>query len=198
MDDLLESFEEYEPETNSRPAKKTPAEQAPGIHETFRAIATAHKVINPSNYDVEIFRTLKLQSGDHVISITHVNISDGCTIFIFAERSEIISSRVIQNLVNDKTMYLSKLNKEDYTIVTLSKVVHYPLNATGLSGLLYSGTFRSLMRHHSPNLVVQYTTESTIRMKSNNLFEILSRQYDVMSGDLAEWSSPTLTPLPSP
>lgn len=80
--------------------------------------------------------------------------------------------------------------------MTLYEVIHHPLNSTQLGCVLYSNTFSPFLGLPSPPLVLQYTTESTIRMTPKNLFEILSTQYNVISSELSEWSPPELTSLP--
>ena len=161
--DFLKAFEDYDPETN-QPPKKTPAEQAEANHETFKDLATKHNSIDFSCWGVEIFKTLTLAPGNHLVRITKVNIPGTCTAFVFSEESEVITSRFIQNMIGDKSFYFSKLNEEDCGVVMLFEVVHYPLNSTRLGCILYSRIFKSLPGEPSPVLVVQYTTGSTIRM----------------------------------
>src|SRR5436190_551900 len=132
MESELESFSAYEPEI-PEPAKKTSEEQIEANHKTFRGLNTTHRSIDPSNWGVEILKTIKLRPGNLVVRITRVNVPDSCSIFIFSEQSEIITSRVVRDLIKTETFYLSKLNKEDYRVTTLFDVVHDPLNSDKLS-----------------------------------------------------------------
>ena len=141
---------------------------------------------------------MRLDAGNHVVRITQVNITTSFIIFIFSEYSEIITSRYVQNLSEDKTIYLSKLNGEDYRILTLFEIVHFPSSfPTRICGVVQSQTLKSPVGQSRPMLVVQYTAESTICMNATNLFDILATQYNVIQGDPAEWSALQPTSLSS-
>lgn len=78
-----------------------------------------------------------------------------CVVFVVSEKSEIITSRSVQNVIRNKNLYISKLNEGDYRVVTLFEVVHHPLNTTQLGCVLYSRIFKSLPGEPEPVLGVK-------------------------------------------
>jgi len=108
--DFLESFSGYDETEN--PRAKTPAEHAEENHETFRALAMMHKSMDPSTWGVEIMKTFKLRPVNLVVLITRINVPGICTVFVFSEQTEIITSKVVRNVVKSQPIYLSNLSNE--------------------------------------------------------------------------------------
>ena len=177
--DFLESFSSYDETEN--PRAKTPAERAEANHEM-------HKSMDPSTWGVEIMKTFKLRPVNLVALITRINVPDICTVFVFSEQTEIITSNVVRNVIKSQPIYLANLSNEQYKVATLSEVVHYPLMSDQPYAIIYSRSFRPPPRGAIPILLLQYTTNSSICMKSTNIFEILDRQATVVSADFNDRS----------
>lgn len=195
MDTFIDEFSSFEVETSPTPSTPTPEELAARNDQLFRRAATSHKPIDPSFWAVKILETLNLAPGNHIVRVTKFNTPRGLTFFLFSDETEIVTSKAIQD-ASRETFFISQLDEGDCKVVTLFDVVHYSLTTTGLCCVLRSNVFKRFL-YESPILVVQYTTDSTVRMPSSNLFDILSRQHSVLPANTGELSARDLTPLPS-
>ena len=193
--DLFAAFQDYESEQSPKPRKKTPQECAAISHQIFKCIARTHKAIDVSSWPIDILNTLNVPLGSYLVRVTKVDIRNICTVFIFAEETEILTSRCIQELVH-KNIFISNLDKEDHRVVMLSEVIDHALTAapTQLACVMYSGTLKSLWGETEHSLLVQYTPESTVRTSAVTLIDALSSQYSVMPVDTAELFSSDPTP----
>ena len=180
---LLEALGDYELDSPPPPPKKTPQECAQVNHRILQRLAHPHSPISVSSWAVDILQTLNVPFGSSIVRVTKASIPDTCTVFVLSEETEIITPKSIEGVLDVNT---SNLNIKDQPVVTLSEVVDHPLNATLLSCIIRSTIFTP--DGGEPRmLVVQYTSDSTVRIPANTLFNALSSQYDVFPAEMFEW-----------